>query len=78
MAIISHEIYLTHKIMAIKSVKIEEGCIACGSCESICPEVFKVEEVSSVLPGADLQKYESQIEEAAAACPAGVIIVENA
>ena len=28
--------------MAIKSVWIEEDCIACGTCEGICPEVFQV------------------------------------
>ena len=29
-------------------VKIEEGCIACGACESFCPDVFKVEDVATV------------------------------
>jgi ferredoxin len=26
--------------MAITRVWIEDGCIACGACETICPEVF--------------------------------------
>ena len=30
-------------------VRIEEGCIACGACESFCPDVFKVEDVATVV-----------------------------
>ena len=34
--------------MAIKRVWIEEDCIACGTCEGICPEVFTVTDRSRV------------------------------
>ena len=27
-------------------VTIEDGCIACGACESFCSDVFKVEDVA--------------------------------
>ena len=37
--------------MAVKKVWIEEGCIAGGMGESICPEVFKVDDVSNVKEG---------------------------
>jgi len=26
----------------------EEGCIGCGSCEEICPEVFKLDEETDI------------------------------
>lgn len=29
--------------MAIKTVWIEEGCIACSACETECPDVFVVD-----------------------------------
>ena len=29
-------------------VTIEDGCIACGACESICDAVFTVEDVATV------------------------------
>ena len=28
---------------------IEENCIGCGACQSICPEVFEVDGVSQVI-----------------------------
>jgi ferredoxin len=59
--------------MAIKKVWIEEGCSACGLCESICPEVFKLEETATVIPNADFSEYESGIKEAAESCPVEVI-----
>ena len=37
--------------MAIKRVWIEEDCIACGTCEGICPEVFTVTDRSRVNEG---------------------------
>jgi ferredoxin len=59
--------------MAIKKVWIEEGCTACGLCEDICPEVFKVEDVATVIEGVNYDDYEEQIKEAAESCPVEVI-----
>jgi ferredoxin len=59
--------------MAIKKVWIEEGCTACGLCESICPEVFLVEDLATVVEGVNYLDYEKQIKEAADSCPVGVI-----
>ena len=51
--------------MAIKSVWIEEDCIACGTCEGICPEVFQVTDRSRVNEGVNFNDYEEGIKEAA-------------
>jgi ferredoxin len=59
--------------MAIKKVWIEEGCTACGLCEEICPEVFKVEDLATVIEGVNYDDYEDQIKEAAESCPVEVI-----
>ena len=59
--------------MAIKKVWIEEGCISCGSCEQICPEVFKLDDISTVIEGVNYSDYEEGIKEAADNCPAEVI-----
>jgi ferredoxin len=63
--------------MAIKNVEIMEGCIACGICESTCPEVFEVDAVALVVDGADLHENEEKIKEAAASCPVSVIKIEE-
>jgi len=57
----------------MKKVYIEPGCIGCGSCESICPKVFKVDGISQIRENADLEKNESCIKEASMICPVGVI-----
>lgn len=57
-------------------VKIEEGCIACGACESFCPDVFKVEDVAIVVE-ANIAGNEDCVKEAAEACPVSVIVVED-
>ncbi len=62
--------------MAIKKVWIEEGCTACGLCESICPEVFVVEDEATVIEGADFGPHEDGIIEAAESCPVEVIKYE--
>jgi ferredoxin len=62
--------------MAIKKVWIEEGCTACGLCEEICPEVFKMDDEASVIEGADFSSFESGIKDAAESCPAEVIKYE--
>ena len=56
-------------------VKIEDGCIACGACESICEAVFTVEE-TVVVNEAGIAGNEEAVKEAADACPVSVIIVE--
>jgi ferredoxin len=62
--------------MAVSKVTIEDGCIVCGVCEQVCPEVFKVNDVAVVLKEADLAKNEDKIREAATSCPVTVIKVE--
>lgn len=56
-------------------VRIEDGCIACGACESFCDAVFKVEDVAVVNQDA-VDANEDAVKEAADACPVGVIVVE--
>ena len=52
---------------------INDSCIACGTCESICPEVFKVEEkdgrMIAVVLEADYSALEAKIDDSIAACP---------
>ena len=55
--------------MAIKRVWIEEDCIACGTCEGICPEVFTVTDRSRVNEGVNFDDFEAGIKEAAESCP---------
>ena len=43
--------------MEITEIKISDDCIACGNCESVCPEVFKVNEKSEVNTKADFKKH---------------------
>ena len=59
--------------MAIKKVWIEEGCTGCGLCEDICPEVFKVEDVATVIEDVNFADFENKIKEAADSCPAEII-----
>lgn len=57
------------------NVKIEDGCIACGACESICDAVFTVEDVAVVNQSAVADNIDC-VKEAADACPVGVIVIE--
>ena len=59
--------------MAIKKVWIEEDCTACGVCEDICPEVFKVEDIAIVNENVNFADHEEEIREAAENCPVEVI-----
>jgi ferredoxin len=63
--------------MGLKNVKIEPGCISCGSCEYLSPEVFKVMITSQVKQGVDFQQFEERIRLAAAKCPVQVIKIEE-
>ncbi len=56
-------------------VKVDDGCIACGACESICDAVFKIEDIAVVVESA-IAGNEDCVKEAADACPVNAIIVE--
>ena len=56
-------------------VTIEDGCIACGACESICPDVFSIEDTAIVNESA-IAANEDSVKEAADACPLSVIKVD--
>ena len=60
--------------MAISKVWIEEGCTVCHLCESTCPDVFEVpDEGCKVKAGADFNKFENEIKDAASSCPVEII-----
>jgi ferredoxin len=55
----------------------KEVCIGCGTCESICPEVFKVnDDGKAEVLSADYQNFKDKIKEAIDACPVDAISVE--
>jgi len=60
----------------VESVKILPGCISCGTCQAICPEVFEMEDISKVKEGIDLERNKDCIEQAIQICPVGVIKAE--
>lgn len=57
--------------------EIEPGCIACGSCQFIAPEVFTVTDRSRVTENADFQKNAELIKKAVKACPVQVIKIQE-
>jgi len=61
----------------MKKVTIQPGCITCGACEFIAPEVFQVTDISHVVSDADLKKNKECIKLAAQACPVNVIVYQE-
>lgn len=57
----------------MKKVIIEPGCITCGTCEFIAPEVFQVTDICHVQQSADFAAHREAIQCAARACPVQVI-----
>jgi ferredoxin len=62
----------------ITCVNIMPGCVSCGACTVICPEVFELRGTSRVKPAASLEKNADLIREAAQTCPVSVIEVIEA
>jgi ferredoxin len=62
---------------SIKKVQIEPGCITCGLCEFIAPDVFEVTDVSRVKQQVHVEEYADSIKEAALGCPVNVIKYEE-
>ena len=56
-------------------VTVEDSCIACGACESICDAVFSIED-KAVVDESAVPDNEDCVKEAADSCPVSAIVVE--
>jgi len=62
----------------MKPVINQELCIGCGTCEGICPDVFKLTDgKSQVIDLPDYSPYKDKIQNAVEACPVQCISVEE-
>jgi len=61
----------------MKKVRIEPGCITCGMCEFLAPEIFEVTDVCHIKADAQPEQHAEAIKEAARACPVEVIVHEE-
>ncbi len=57
------------------AVKVNDSCISCGACESICDAVFSIDDKAVVNDAAVADNIDA-VKEAADACPVGAIEVE--
>ena len=57
------------------TVKVNDNCIWCGACESICDAVFSIEDKAVVNESAVADNIDA-VKEAADACPVAAIEVE--
>jgi ferredoxin len=57
------------------TVKVNDSCIGCGACESICDAVFSIEDKAVVNESAVADNIDA-VKEAADACPVAAIEVE--
>lgn len=55
------------------NITISQGCIACGACAEICPEVFVIRGSCEVLANADFDFFRDWIFQAEEFCPVDVI-----
>lgn len=60
----------------IKKVWIDPGCITCGTCEFIAPEIFEVSDICHIKKEAQVAEHEEKIKDAASNCPVNVIQYE--
>ena len=60
------------------NVHVNENCIACGLCVSMCPSVFTMtQEGYAAAQDEIFPEQESQIQEAAESCPVNAIETEE-
>ena len=56
-------------------VIVNDSCISCGACESICEAVFRIDDIAVVNESA-VAGNEDCVRESADACPVNAIIIE--
>lgn len=59
----------------MKPVIDEELCISCGSCEELCPEVFKLEDIAQVINDDPGEELYGCVRDAIDACPTEAIAI---
>lgn len=58
--------------------KVNENCIGCGLCNSICPQVFTMTDEGVATAGSDIsEEQEESVRETADSCPVDAIEVEE-
>jgi len=55
----------------------QELCIGCGTCEALCPEMFKVENGKSQVIGESCETAKCNCDEAVSSCPVNAISLES-
>lgn len=58
-------------------VYIKPGCITCGLCEFLAPDVFEVTDISRVKSNAPVDRDLPQVKEAEKECPVQVIVCKE-
>lgn len=61
----------------MSKLTINPGCITCGVCEFVAPEVFEVTDICHVKPNVVQEKYADEIQQAIASCPVQVIVYDK-
>lgn len=58
--------------------KVNEICIGCGLCNSICPQVFTMTDEGVATASSDIsEEQEESVQEVADSCPVDAIEVEE-
>lgn len=64
---------ITRSYIPMKKVWIKPGCITCGTCEFIAPEIFEVTDICKVKADAPVSESVEEIKQAIKQCPVNVI-----
>jgi ferredoxin len=70
---------LKRRVIAMKAWVDKDGCISCGLCPTICPEVFRMgdDDLAEAYVDTVPSDSEDAAREAADSCPVSVIHIEE-